>query len=446
MHYHPLTQEDKQEMLKEIGVSTFEDLLKGIPASLRNTRMGLSEGLSEIEIQSLMRRLGAKNKTTKDSLSFLGGGSYEHFIPAAVAQIIGRQEFYTAYTPYQPEASQGTLQAIYEYQSLITELTGLDVSNASHYDGATSLAEAALLALRHTDRTKILLSRSIHPHYRRVVKTYLEGTPFTVDEFGFDARGAFDREEFTKLLSAEVAGVIFQTPNFFGVLENLEGVSDLVHQSGGLLILSAHPLSMAVLKSPGEWGADIAVGEGQPLGIPLQFGGPYLGYFATTHALMRKIPGRLAGMTRDTEGTRAFCLTLQAREQHIRRERASSNICTNQALCALAACAYMTLLGREGMREVGELNLDRAAYLRDKIGALEGFALRRDVPIFNEFVVHSRKHTFSEIEEKLMTQKIFPGISLASFFPEMADAFLVCATETKTKEDLDHFVEALERC
>ena len=445
MHYHPLTEEDKKEMLAEIGASSLEELLKGIPRALRNPKMDIPEGLSELEVQALLKTLGGKNATTKNYLSFLGGGSYEHFIPSAVAQITGRQEFYTAYTPYQPEASQGTLQAIYEYQSLITELTGLDVSNGSHYDGATSLAEAVLLALRHTDRSKILISRAIHPHYRRVVKTYLHGTPYVVEEFGFDATGTFDRDRFLKLITPDVAAAVFQTPNFFGVLENLEGVSELLHTAGALLILTGHPLSMAALKTPGEWGADAAVGEGQPLGIPVQFGGPYLGFFATTRALMRRIPGRLAGMTVDTEGARAFCLTLQAREQHIRRERAASNICTNQALCALTACAYMTLLGKEGMREVAEINLDRAGYLREMIGELKNFRVDREVPVFNEFVVHSKK-PFAEIEKRLLARQIFPGIPLSLFFSEMKNEFLVCATETKTRADLDRFVEELARC
>ncbi len=445
MHYQPMTESDKREMMKEIGISSFEDLLRGIPASLRNPKFDIPEALSEIEIQSLLREIGAQNASVKDHLSFLGGGSYEHFIPAAVPQIVGRHEFYTAYTPYQPEASQGTLQTIYEYQSLITELTGLDVSNGSHYDGATSTAEAALAACRHTDRTKILVSRSVHPHYRRVVKTYMEGTPYSVVEFGFSENGSFDHEEFKSLLSSDVAGAVFQTPNFFGCLENLEGISDELHQIGALLIVSSNPVALALLKTPGEWGADMAVGEGQPLGIPMSFGGPYLGYFAATRALMRRIPGRLVGMTRDSEGRRTFCLTLQAREQHIRRERAASNICTNQALCALTACVYMTLMGKEGMKELAEINMDRAYALREKISRVRGFHVDLNTPIFNEFIVKSDK-PFPQIEEKLIDQKIFPGVDLAQFYPSMQNQFLVCATETKTAKDLDRFVEALSKC
>lgn len=445
MHYQPMTETDRQEIFREIGISSFAELLQGIPQALRNPKVDVPEALSEMEIQSLVKELGNLNRTTKDSLSFLGGGSYEHFIPSAVAQIIGRNEFYTAYTPYQPEASQGTLQSIYEYQSMITELTGLDVSNASHYDGATSLAEAAVLACRHTERTKILIARSVHPHYRRVLKTYLEGTPYSVHEFGFDAKGFFDASELQSMIGPDVAGAIFQSPNFFGVLEHLEGISEKLHEAGALFIIAANPISLSVLKSPGEWGADVAVGEGQPLGIPVSFGGPYLGYFSATRALIRRIPGRLAGMTKDSEGKRAFCLTLQAREQHIRRERAQSNICTNQALCALAACVYMTLLGKEGIKELAEINMDRAYYLREKISKIKGFHVDLSLPIFNEFTVRTDKD-FGEMEKKLIAKKIFPGVELSRFYPGMKNQFIVCATETKTKADLDAFVEALSQC
>lgn len=445
MHYQPLTAKDKEEMLHDIGVNTFGDLLKGIPASLLNPKMDLPEALSELELQSLVRRLGAQNRTVANTCSFLGGGSYEHFIPSAVASITGRHEFYTAYTPYQPEAAQGTLQAIFEFQSMIAELMGLEVSNASHYDGSTSLAEAALLALRHTGRTKILVSNAVNPHYRQVLKTYLQGTSFTMDEFNFDKEGGFNRESFFNKLSEEVAGVIFQTPNFFGVLEDLEGVSDAVHAVGALLILNVYPTSLGVLKTPGEWGADVAVGEGQPLGIPVQFGGPYLGLFATTRALVRRVPGRLAGLTEDKDGKRAFCLTLQAREQHIRREKAASNICTNQALCALAAGVYMALLGKQGIKKVAELNMDRAHYLRQKISEIDGFEISLKTPIFNEFVVHASK-PFREIQQKCLEKNIFAGISLADFYDGRDNDFLVCATETKTLQQLDAFVEVLRQC
>lgn len=445
MPYLSLTDEDRNCLLQTIGVRSFEELLGDIPKSLRSVKLNLAEGLSEPEVQALVQRLGKRNTTSRDALSFLGAGSYEHFIPAAAFEIVGRQEFLTAYTPYQPEASQGTLQAIFEYQSLMTELTGLDVSNASHYDGATALAEAALVTLRQTDRSKVLVARSVHPHYRETLRTYLTGTPYTVEEFGFDARGRFDGADFTQKLDATVGGVIFQTPNFFGILEDLQGVSDKIHANGSLMVMTGHPLSMSLFRSPGEWGADIAAGEGQPLGLPMEFGGPYLGYFVVSQALMRRIPGRLAGMTEDADGKRAFCLTLQAREQHIRRERAGSNICSNQALCALAACAYMTLLGKQGMREVAEINCDRAYYLRSKMAKLKNFDVDSVSPIFNEFRVTSRK-SFARVSETLRAAGIFPGVSLDGFYPELKNQFLVCATETKSKEDLDRFVEALAQC
>lgn len=445
MPYLSLTEDEKKAMLGAVGVRSFDELIKDIPASLRDPKIVFPSSLSELEVQDLITKLGRKNTSTKDALSFLGAGSYEHFIPAAALEIAGRQEFLTAYTPYQPEASQGTLQAIYEYQSLMTELTGLDVSNASHYDGATSLAEAALVALKHTDRPKLLVARSLHPHYRETIRTYLAGTPYKVEELGFDDAGNFNREEFGAKLDATVAGVIFQTPNFLGNVEDLEGVSEKIHANGSLLILTADPLSLGLFKSLGEWGADIAAGEGQPLGLSMEFGGPYLGYFVTSQALMRRIPGRLAGLTEDADGKRAFCLTLQAREQHIRRERAGSNICSNQALCALAACAYMTLLGKKGIREIAEINWDRADYLRQKIAKLKNFEVDTAQTIFNEFRVKSKK-PFSKVEEKLLSQNIFPGVALEPFYPELKDQFLVCATETKTREDLDRFAEALAQC
>lgn len=442
MHYLPLTDQERAELLTEIGVSSFDELVKAVPMSLRYRDLQIPEALSEQEVQRLLKSIGSKNATIQNHLSFLGGGSYEHFIPAAVSSITGRHEFYTAYTPYQPEASQGTLQAIYEFQSLVTELMGLDVSNASHYDGATSLAEAALLALRHTGRSKILIARSVHPQYRQVLKTYLSGSAYQIEEFGFEDHLGIDRRELLGLLNEDIAGVIIQTPNFFGVVENLEGLADQLHRLGSLLILSVNPISLGVLKSPGEWQADIATAEGQPLGIPVHYGGPYLGLFSVTRELMRKIPGRLAGLTKDSAGKRAFCLTLQAREQHIRREKAFSNICTNQALCALAACVYMTLLGKQGIRQIGEINMDRAYALREKISKLPGYSVDTSAPIFNEFIVKAKK-PFDDLLAELEMKKILPGLEIRRFYPELKNHFLVCATETKTPKDLDLFVEAL---
>lgn len=432
-------------MLREIGVGRFEDLLAVVPGSIRSKDLSVPEASSELELCRELEEIGQANRNTKQILSFLGAGSYEHFIPAALPQLLSRNEFYTAYTPYQPEASQGTLQSIFEYQSLISELTALPISNASHYDGGTSLAEAALAALRHTERRKVLAARSVHPHSRGVLRTYLEAADLTVEEFGFEKDGRFQREEFEKLLTAEVGVVIFQTPNFLGVVEDLEGIAEKVHRQGALLLVATNPLSLGVLRAPGEWGADLAVGEGQVLGLPMSFGGPYLGFFSATKELVRRIPGRLVGMSKDRQGRRAFVLTLQAREQHIRRERAASNICTNEGLCALAACIYLTLVGKKGIVEIGELNLDRARYLREAISRLKGFKVDSGVPVFNEFVVRSEK-PFSEIESRLLAQGVLPGLDLSKFYPEMKSSFLVCATETKTKADLDCFVKGLSEC
>lgn len=444
-HYLPLTDLDREEMLREIGAKSLEDFLTGMPKSLRNPSIRLPEALSEIELQTLLAKIGNKNQHSFSRLSFLGGGSYDHFIPAAVSTVLGRSEFSTAYTPYQPEASQGTLQAIFEFQSLICELMDMEVSNASHYDGSTSLAEAALMACRHTGRTKILVARSVHPHYRKVLSTYLEGSEFAIKEIPFSESGNLDKQTLWNEMDKNVAGVIIQTPNFLGVAENLSGMAEQIHAAGALLILSANPLSLGALKPPGQWGADIAVGEGQGLGIPMHMGGPYLGIFSTTRALMRKMPGRVAGITSDADGKRAYCLTLQAREQHIRREKAYSSICTNQALCALAACTYMTLLGKSGLKEVSELNMDRAYYLREKIAAVRDFQADTHQTIFNEFVVRTEKDIKSVLT-KMEEHQIFAGIPLSSYYPELDHHFLVCATETKTKEDLDRYAEALAQC
>ncbi len=450
MHYHPITKEDEALILKAAGVSSFDDLIKGIPANLRYPKMDLPKGMSEMEVQTLIREFGNKNLSTKTISSFLGAGSYEHFVPSVVFEILSRSEFLTAYTPYQPEASQGTLQAVFEYQSLIAELTGLDVSNASHYDGATSLAEACILAARHTGRGGVLVASTVHPHYREVLQTYLSAASFQLHLFSAPKAQpkpnfALDRQELEKSVNDGIAAVVIQSPNYFGTVEDLTGLADFLHARGVLLIVVGNPLSMGALKPPGEWGADIAVGEGQPLGIPMSFGGPYLGYFAVTRDLMRKIPGRIAGLTEDAKGNRAFVLTLQAREQHIRREKALSNICTNQALCALAATVYMTLMGKEGIREVSELNMDRASYLREQISKIKGFKVDLNQPIFNEFVVFSDK-PFAQIEAALLKKDIFVGVALEKDYPEMKNAFLVCATETKSKEALDAFAEALSQC
>ena len=443
MKYLPLTSEDRQAMLETIGVEHFSQILQAIPASIRNPAIDVPQALSEMEIRKLCRSLAEKNAHARNRLSFLGAGAYEHYIPAAVSEIISRNEFYTAYTPYQAEASQGTLQAIFEYQSMIAELTGMDVSNGSHYDGSTALAEAALVSVAKTQRHKVLVARSAHPEYRHVLRTYVDRPGVSVEEVPFQADGTMDRTALAHKLTGDVASVIVATPNFLGAVENLDGLADQVHQNGSLFILVSNPLALGFYKTPGEWGADIACGEGQPLGIPPSFGGPWLGYFAAKRELVRQIPGRLVGMTKDSEGRRAFCLTLQAREQHIRRERAASSICTNQALCALAACVYMACLGRQGIRQVAELNLENAYYLREQMARIPGVKLVTAGAIFNEFSAVLPK-PISAVNQKLLESGMIGGLDLSPVYPEFKNATVLCATETKTKDELDQFVSRLK--
>jgi glycine dehydrogenase subunit 1 len=443
MSYFPLTKADQAEMLEAVGVEHFGQLLQSIPSEIRNPKVELPAPLSELEAQNYFRSLAGKNWNHKEHLSFLGAGAYEHFIPSVVKHITGRSEFYTAYTPYQPEASQGMLQAIFEYQSLICELTGMEVSNGSHYDGATALAESVLMCLHQTGRKKALLARSLHPDYRQTTKTYLKGTAFSSEEIPFGKNFELVMSELKAKLSSDVACVAMSVPNFFGLVEDLSEIERLVHENGSLLILVSNPLSLGFYKTPKEWGADIACGEGQPLGIPMSFGGPWLGFMATNRTLMRRLPGRLVGMTNDSEGRRVFCLTLQAREQHIRRERASSNICTNQALCALAASVYLASLGKTGLKRIAELNMENACYLRSALSKLKGVEIVTQGAIFNEFAVRFTKPA-NAINEGLLKKGIIGGVSLERFYPELKNQLLICATETKRKEDLDQFISVIE--
>jgi len=429
-------------MLSEIGVRSFDELIAKVPPSLRDPVLDLPQGLSEFELRQYLEGLLSQNKTVRDYISFLGAGSYDHFIPSVVRHIISRAEFYTAYTPYQPEASQGTLQTIFEYQSMIAELTGLDVANASHYDGATAFAEGCLLALNFNQRKKILVARTVHPEYRQVMKTYLSGTSFQIEEIPYGPDGALDLNFLKKALTMDVGCVAVSNPNFFGLVEDLDETSALAHKHGALFLITGHPMAYAVFRCPGEWKADIACGEAQPLGLPPNFGGPYVGYCATTRSLMRRIPGRLAGMTADRFGKRSFVLTLQAREQHIRREKASSNICTNQALCALAVCVYLAALGREGLRNVALLNVEKANTLRDTIRNLNRYEIPFGGVIFNEFVVKS-KRSFKLLFNKLLKQGVIAGYDLEGNYPELKNHFLVTVTETKTEEDLNRFTQLL---
>jgi glycine dehydrogenase subunit 1 len=432
-------------MLHVIGVADVESLFASIPEGAR-VRHGfdLPQPLSEMELGRRLHDLAARNHAVGDRPSFLGAGAYHHFVPAVVDHLLLRGEFLTAYTPYQAEFSQGTLQAIFEFQTLIAQLTEMDVANASLYDGATALAESMLMAQRIKRRGTILLSSGIHPHYREVVRTLAQHAELAIREVGIDASGRTDAEAVGQAADDDVAAVAIQSPNFFGCVEDLEALGGVVQQSGALFVVTvAEALSLGLLAGPGHFGADIVVGEGQSLGLPLSHGGPYLGLMATRERYLRQMPGRLAGEARDSEGRRGYALTLSTREQHIRRERATSNICTNQGLCALAATIYMALMGKTGLREVAQRNLDLAAHARALLGGLDGFSLAYSAPTFNEFVL--RLPGDAEAYGRwLASQGILGGLPLGRYYPDLHDCMLFCITEMNGKADVEKLAGALE--
>jgi len=430
---------EQGEMLAAIGLSAMEDLFADIPAGIRlNRPLDLPLPLPEQELVRHMRDLAGKNSPAGDLPCFLGAGAYDHFIPSAIDHLISRQEFYTAYTPYQPEISQGTLQAIFEYQTLICELTGMAAANASMYDGASAAAEAALMACTATKRQEVLLSRALHPQSREVIRTYCLFQGIQVVEFGCP-EGQSDLADLAAKISSRTAGVILQNPNFFGIIEPLQAAAALAHEHKALLIAAVDPISLAILKSPGSLGADIVVGEGQSLGNPMNFGGPYLGFFAVTEKLVRKMPGRVVGETRDKAGRRGFVLTLQTREQHIRREKATSNICSNEALCALSATIYLTFLGREGLRQAATLSLQKAHYAYEQLMGSGRFTAAFAAPFFKEFAVRSRQPV-AELNKSLRQEGIIGGYALGRDYPELADGWLVAVTEKRTKAEIDDLV------
>lgn len=442
--YFPHTDADREAMLQTIGAERLEDLFKGIPPKNRFPELKLPPALTEMEVLTEMQDLAWANDTAREMVCFLGAGAYNHYVPAAVDSILRRGEFYTAYTPYQPEISQGTLQSIFEYQSMIAGLTGMDVSNASHYDGATAVAEAVNMAY-HTfrgKRPKVVLSPGVHPHYRETVRTYTRGSDVTLvgDEPGSDLSAG--PEALEGLLDEKTALVVVQYPDFFGRIYDFSSLAYAAHEAGALLAVSANPLSLGLLKPPGEFGADIVTGEGQPLGIPLSFGGPYLGVFATREKYVRKMAGRLAGETVDNRGQRAYVLTLTAREQHIRREKATSNICTNQGLMMLASTVYLSLLGRNGLRQVAELCYHKAHYTAKSIGGLSGYKLWSSTPFFNEFVVHC-PGPIENINEHLMEHNILGGYDLGRDYPDLENHMLIAVTEMNSKDDIDILTEVL---
>lgn len=446
MSYVPHTQADREAMLKAIGVGSVEELFADIPDSVRNPVIGLPPPLSEMEVLGQLREISESNGDLDHYACFLGAGAYNHFVPSVVDALLSRGEFYTAYTPYQPEISQGTLQAIYEYQSLVCMLTGMDVANASHYDGATALAEAALMSFEAGRRRKhkVIVAPDVHPEYRQVLRTYLRGTELllTGDE---DLRGGL--EDLAALIDEDTACVLVQNPDFFGELLPMDGdigllgLARAVHEVGGLLVVAVDPISLGLFKPPGEYDADIVVGEGQALGNQLSFGGPYLGLFACRDEYKRKMPGRLVGATVDTRGRRGFVLTLAAREQHIRREKATSNICTNQALCALAATVYLAVMGKRGLRQVAELCYHKAHYAASRIDELAGFQVRSK-QFFKEFVVHCPRPP-GEINARLLERRIIGGYDLGLDYPHLTDCMLVCVTEMNTREQIDRLLGEL---
>jgi glycine dehydrogenase subunit 1 len=444
MSYVPNTDQNRKEMLAKIGAKDFSELIQAIPDSIRlQDALKLPPPLSELELTRLLAEMASQNKHTGQMVCFLGGGAYDHFIPAIVDHIVSRSEYYTAYTPYQAEVSQGTLQSIYEFQSLICELTGMDVANASMYDGATASAEAALMAHAYTGRNEILVSGSVNPNYREVLNTYCGSIKLKVSTLPLE-EGLVDLEALRKKLSDKVACVIIQTPNFFGILEKVSEIEPLVHSAGALLVLVCDPISLGILKTPGEHKADIAVGEGQALGNNLSLGGPYLGYFACKQDLVRRMPGRIVGVTTDTEGRRGFVLTLQTREQHIRREKATSNICTNEALCALSASIYLSIMGKSGIRKVAELCLQKSHYAADQITKIDGFKQRFSAPFFKECVIETSIPP-KKIIRSLLKRNIFAGMDLSPFDRKLKNQLLVCVTERRTKEEIDYLVAELRK-
>lgn len=436
MNYIPHTDEERREMLARIGVERIEDLFIAIPEKFRFPRLNLPEAVTEMEAMWELGALADANADVNHHACFLGAGAYNHYIPSLVDHLIRRGEFFTAYTPYQPEVSQGTLQAIFEFQSMMSALTGMEISTASHYDGATAFAEAALMAIAITQRYKVIVSRAIHPHYRRVFRTYTQFHPnIEIVET--------DLTDLTDLIDPNTACVCVQNPNFFGQFEDVAGLADRVHAAGAMFVVVVNPISLGLFKPPAEYGADVVVGEGQPLGIPLSFGGPYLGFFCTRREFMRRIPGRIVGETVDREGKRGYVLTLKTREQDIRREKATSNICTNQGLMALAACIYMSVMGKYGLRQAANLCYQKAHYAADRIGKLDGWRVRMDKPFFNEFVV-ACPAPVKEINDYLLDERdIIGGYDLGQDYPELQDHMLLCCTETNTREEIDALVEAL---
>lgn len=442
MRYIPMTAQDRQAMLDAMGIASVNELFADIPEHLRMSRdLNLPPALAEAELTRHMKALASKNVNLEDTVSFMGGGVYDHHIPAIVKHLTSRGEFLTAYTPYQAEISQGVLQSIFEYQTLIAELTGMEAANASMYDGATALAEAALMACNATRREIVVLPDNLHPEWKEVCELYLSNQDVQILYLPYNEEtGTIDHSALRDLNGKELACIAVQQPNFFGLIEDIDPISEFIHEAGGLLVMAVDPISLGVLKSPGEYGADIVVGDGQSLGNPMSFGGPSLGFFATSGKLIRRMPGRIVGETVDGDGRRGFVLTLQTREQHIRREKATSNICSNQALNALAAAIYLSVLGKQGFREVAYQCLQKTAYFRNKLVEKTSFRPKFTAPSFREFVVTGDVE-WDEINEKLLEKGFLGGLTLKRVGLDKEVLFAV--TEARTKAEIDRFVELL---
>ena len=438
------TPEEQKRMLGVIGATSIEELLVRIPAKARLPRpLGIPASIAETDLIRHMTALAVRNADADSHVCFMGAGSYDHYVPSPINHLISRGEFFTAYTPYQPEASQGTLRTIYEYQTMIAELTGMDVANASIYDGASSLAEAALMAHAATGRNEIVLSRGVNPLYKRVTVTYCEGPGVRLRDAAAP-EGVTDLAAAKKTIGPKTAALVIQTPNFYGCLEDVAAAAEAAHAAGALLVVVADPVNLGVLEGPGKLGADIVVGEGQGLGVPMSFGGPNLGVFAAKNDLVRRMPGRLVGATVDRDGERGFVLTLQTREQHIRRAKATSNICTNVALCALMATIYLATLGRRGLVRVGELSAAKAHYAAERLARIPGVSLRFQAPFFKEFALKLPKPA-ERVAARLARQGVLAGVPLKSFDRSLADCLLVAVTEKRTKAEIDAFAAALEK-
>jgi len=447
MNYVANTQQDQAAMLHDIGAASVDALFSDVPERLRlKGLLKLPEPASEMEVMTKFRSLAGRNSSLSEYKNFMGAGSYEHFIPSAVQAVIGRSDFYTAYTPYQPEISQGTLMSIFEYQTMICNLTGMEVSNASHYDGATAFAESMIMSHNVNGRREFLVAESVNPRYMTVLKTYAAAADFIIKIIPADRHtGKLDAEFVKTNISDSTAAILVQNPSYLGVVENFSSFSEIAHKNGALFAVSANPISLGLLAPPSSYGADIVSGEGQPLGIPTSFGGPNLGFMASTQKQMRRMPGRIVGETVDKNGKKAYVLTLQAREQHIRREKASSNICSNQALCALASTVYLSYVGPYGLRDVAARCSDLAHYMAREIAKVRGFEVSFEgTAFFHEFVVkYPSSLTFDRIFDHFHEAKMLPGVSLSDFFPGEPNQMLVCATEVRTKQDIDAYVKRL---